>query len=434
MLEVAPSGRDHGDVVRVAGGDHLAVAQAAAGLDDRPDPRPGRPLDPVREGEEGVAGEHQRPRRGLDAKAAAGELDGLDATGLAAADAQHKKTDAGEVSIRTESGQANPYVREPFLFSIIVTIGGEVIDTEMGQLEADGARVDMAGKPETREYFREGRRILETRFDYLVTPLRDTAITLHPVALTGKILAEKGAAKGSALESLSDRFGLLGLMKARYYEPFTTFSQETVIPVRPARPDIRPWLPLSELTVTTEPSSAPSEALQPGEPVTRTVTMTAHGNYDTALPDILALYEAALSGSGIRIYGAKAEAESRYDKASGQLQATRRQALTLIPERGGRLSVPDIAIAWWQPDAEQARTTLIPGFTLNVAGALPHDATPPPAGEKEHQTGAEASAADIAAQAAAQTFSGDAAWEHAPTMPPLWVFLVPALSLAAGAL
>ena len=33
MLEVPPASRDHGDVVRVAGGDHLAVAQAAAGLD-----------------------------------------------------------------------------------------------------------------------------------------------------------------------------------------------------------------------------------------------------------------------------------------------------------------------------------------------------------------------------------------------------------------
>src|SRR3989442_12397636 len=51
----ADGGEDHGHAVRVGGADDLLVARAAARLDDGGRARGGRLLEPVGEGEEGVA-------------------------------------------------------------------------------------------------------------------------------------------------------------------------------------------------------------------------------------------------------------------------------------------------------------------------------------------------------------------------------------------
>src|SRR5690348_510211 len=55
--ELPLPGEDHRDIVPVGRLDHLGVVDGAARLDDGADPRGRRFLDPVWEGEEGVAGE-----------------------------------------------------------------------------------------------------------------------------------------------------------------------------------------------------------------------------------------------------------------------------------------------------------------------------------------------------------------------------------------
>src|SRR5687768_5464049 len=82
---MAHAGEDHGDPGLVGCADHVFVLLAAAGLHDRRHARFGGGLHAVREGEERVGGEHAA----LRARAAllAGDLDGGDACGLTAADA-----------------------------------------------------------------------------------------------------------------------------------------------------------------------------------------------------------------------------------------------------------------------------------------------------------------------------------------------------------
>ena len=57
VAEVPHPGERHGDPGRIGGGDHLGVAQRAAGLDDRRRARLDRRHEAVGEGEEGVRGD-----------------------------------------------------------------------------------------------------------------------------------------------------------------------------------------------------------------------------------------------------------------------------------------------------------------------------------------------------------------------------------------
>src|SRR5947209_3767011 len=54
--EMAFAGEDHGDVSLIRGGDHLAVANGAAGLDDGGDAGIGEEVEAVAKGAEGVGG------------------------------------------------------------------------------------------------------------------------------------------------------------------------------------------------------------------------------------------------------------------------------------------------------------------------------------------------------------------------------------------
>src|SRR5437763_1086048 len=51
VSEMPSAGKEHGDIVSVAGGDHVIVIAAAARLDDSGDSRPGGQVEAVAEGE-----------------------------------------------------------------------------------------------------------------------------------------------------------------------------------------------------------------------------------------------------------------------------------------------------------------------------------------------------------------------------------------------
>ena len=86
MAEVALAGEDHGDAVLVGGGDHLGVADAAAGLDDGRDAGGGGGVEAVAEREEGVAGAH--PADGPAGGPVGGDARRVEAVLLAGADAE----------------------------------------------------------------------------------------------------------------------------------------------------------------------------------------------------------------------------------------------------------------------------------------------------------------------------------------------------------
>lgn len=333
---------------------------------------------------------------------------------------QHKKTDAGEIQIRIETGNTSPYVLEPFLYSIFVTISGEVIDVQMDDKpEADGARIDKAGNLEARQFFRNGQQIMETRSDYLVTPLRDGSITLHPVELKGKILS-----LSSQLNAPSNMLhGLLSFMQADSFEPFTAFSEKATYTIKPAQAGIDPWLPLSGMDIIDESESIPS-TIAIGEPLQRTLSIHVTGNHESVIPSLLSLYENAIKNSGIKIYGGKPETHSRYDKATGLLQAERRETLTFVPEKGGELTIPAITLNWWNVDLDKAESSTIPAITFNVSGSAspnrPQQHTSQPISSTEPET------------SNTTTRSEENAYDNAPSLPPLWTFIIPLLSLIAG--
>src|SRR5947208_14376842 len=106
MLEVALAGEDHGEAVLVGRGDDLVVTHRPSRLDNGGHSGPGRGVEPVAEGKEGIAGACSAP--GAAMSLARGDLHGVDAALLPGANADGLAGGHEHHGVRSRAGTGAP--------------------------------------------------------------------------------------------------------------------------------------------------------------------------------------------------------------------------------------------------------------------------------------------------------------------------------------
>jgi hypothetical protein len=123
----------------------------------------------------------------------------------------------------------------------------------------------------------------------------------------------------------------------------------------------RHWLPAEALAIE-DSWEGDAPPLNVGEPVSRTLTITATGLAGSQIPRI-----EVPAPDGVRVYAEPADAETRTD--GERLFGVSRQQVTLMPAAAGRLRFPEIRLRWWDVDAGRERSAVVPARTFYVAGA-----------------------------------------------------------------
>lgn len=131
-----------------------------------------------------------------------------------------------------------------------------------------------------------------------------------------------------------------------------------------------PWLPAKSLNIEQEWSRSKDQLVQ-GEPVTRTITITADGVAAEQLPPIAE----NLSVNGLKIYPDKPQLDTQ--TVSEGITATRIDSLSIVPTQSGTLEVPAIDVTWWDTQADQLRTASLPAQPVSVAPAAQTSANMP---------------------------------------------------------
>ena len=263
------------------------------------------------------------------------------------------------------------------LYSGLLIRGGELSDPR-----ADGAVLERLGNDRQYETTRNGReyQVIERRFS--LSPERSGELRIAPVVFEGEVLADRGGSRrGATGNDRLDRLFANPMVESMFRDsPFTMFERGE--PVRAQakaitlQVDPRPtgfggahWLPAEAVAIDDSWATEPPR-LRAGEPVTRTLTITAKGLAGTQIPEIEIPVPA-----GLRAYPEKTETESRTDGAT--LFGVSAQRVTLIPTAGGRLAMPEIRVTWWDTVAQTERVATVPAMTLDVEGAPA--STPAPA-------------------------------------------------------
>lgn len=120
----------------------------------------------------------------------------------------------------------------------------------------------------------------------------------------------------------------------------------------------KPWLPASNVTLGEHWSAAP-EHLKIGEPVTRTITLTADGLTAGQIAPII-----QLPVEGLTFYPDQAQTSDQ--TISQGIQGTRTETLAIVPTRGGTFTLPAVEVEWWDTVNNVARKATLPETRISV--------------------------------------------------------------------
>lgn len=120
------------------------------------------------------------------------------------------------------------------------------------------------------------------------------------------------------------------------------------------------WLPAHALTLNEKWSSNAKE-IKVGDPITRTLTLSAEGLTSAQLPVLADIG----SVSGLKQYAD----QPVLDNVIGNhgFVGKREEKIAYIPTQAGSMTLPPIKLTWWNRDKDKLETATLPGRTIKVA-------------------------------------------------------------------
>ncbi|MCP5155734.1 MAG: protein BatD [Ectothiorhodospiraceae bacterium] len=262
-----------------------------------------------------------------------------------------------DIFLEVEVDTASPYrdAQVVYVVRLLTAAGIELLDGQLSEPAAADLTVLPLGRGTGYETRRGGRayRVVERR--HALFAARSGVVTLPPTTFDGEV-----ADGGAGSSSISRLFGRGRRVRVR--------SEPVTLDVRPPPPDLSPWLPARSLRLE-ERWSAPTDALRAGEPVTRTIVLTAEGTRAEQLPE-----PGWVDPAGAKTYPDQPLRETGTDGKAliGRVE----QQVAVVATTPGEVQLPAIRVRWWDTTADAPREAVLPARTLRVAPATPGAAMP----------------------------------------------------------
>ncbi len=216
------------------------------------------------------------------------------------------------------------------------------------------ASIQQVGEDNSYQTQRDGYRYGVVERRYLIYPEQAGTLTIPALTLQAQVAD-------------TSRFSNFGAP----VRTLRRFSQEINILVsdKPATSGTN-WIPASKLTLQDSWQDTPPK-FKVGEPVTRTITLTASGLPAAHLPELTIPVP-----QGWKSYP---DQPSRNDVKDGSgLTGIQRQKIAVVPTKAGKLTLPGLELEWYDTSAKTMRTARIPALTVEVAPGSAVGAAPQP--------------------------------------------------------
>jgi hypothetical protein len=118
------------------------------------------------------------------------------------------------------------------------------------------------------------------------------------------------------------------------------------------------WLPAQNLTIAEEWSADPL-TLRVGDPITRTLILTAKGLISSQLPE-LPIWEHA----ELKFYPDRPQLDD--EKNDFGITSIRREKAAIIPNQPGNYVLPEVLIPWWNTNTDSLEQAVVPERVIKV--------------------------------------------------------------------
>lgn len=254
----------------------------------------------------------------------------------------------GDIFIEIESNKKTAYVQEEILLTVRLLYAINLKNGTLTEPEAEGLITQHINKGANYTTQRDGKTYQVLERKYAMYAENSGTLTLNPIIFEGEVT-----------DNSRQSFGMF--QRGR---PVRKISEMLELEIKQIPQDFvdQAWIPAKQVVI--QQSWSQNKPYKVGEPITRTINLTATGLTETQLPDF-----DLQDIEGAKTYQDKTETMTRSD--GQQLIATKVIKYAVIPTSEGQLEIPAFTLPWFDTQSQTTRTATIPATSLAIeAGAV----------------------------------------------------------------
>ncbi len=257
-----------------------------------------------------------------------------------------------DLFITAEASAKDIYVQQIFTLKVKLHFAADLKRGSLSEPAMEGATIAQIGEDIENDSIINGRRFRVIERTYSITPQQSGEFTLTSPMFSGEIMMQ------SARRSNFLSFGET--------KPISVVGEELSITVRPIPAQFTgPWLPSELLSLHQEWQPEPS-SFKVGEPITRTITLTAAGVSSAQLPAVK--FELP---KGLKVYPDQADLHSSLN--NGRLISQSVRNFAIVASQPGDFIIPQMTINWWNTVTNRMEIATLAEQKITI---LPNDDLP----------------------------------------------------------
>jgi len=254
------------------------------------------------------------------------------------------------IFVEVKANNLKPRVQAEVLYTIKLYRSVNTANTSLSDPEISGgdAVIERLGEDQSYDTWLGGKRYIVVERNYAIYPQASERLTLAPIRFQGQLVQNRFSA--------FDPFGSQAETVIRQSDPITLDVQAV-----PGAFTGGHWLPSRHVSLLEQWSGNPME-LQVGEPITRTLILSAEGQTASQLPEL-----PFWSADDFKQYPDQPALSD--DKTRTGITGTRQEKTAIIPNKAGNYTLPEIKLPWWNTEQNSLEYAELPERQILVLGA-----------------------------------------------------------------
>jgi len=252
-----------------------------------------------------------------------------------------------DIFITAELSKDEVYVQQLVTLTVKLHISVQLQQASLTEPTLTGATIIQIGKDQESEGIINGKRYRLIERTYAITPEQSGKLSVVSPMFSGEIMVQSRR-----------RSGFLNFGDTKPVNILGEKLELNVLPIPDSYDNNASWLPSEILTLHQEwqPSS---DEFTVGEPITRTITLTAAGLSKEQLPKIV-----MTAPKGIKVYPDQAQLHANLNKE--RLVSQKKQNFAIVASKPGQYVLPKITIAWWNTVTNKLQHATLPEQIIKV--------------------------------------------------------------------
>lgn len=284
--------------------------------------------------------------------------------------AQDKGISSKDIYLTANVSDESPYVQQPLIYTAklyrkINIYRPQFVEPTVVQGEA---LIEAIAEPTYYQETIDGQQYYVHEMRYSITPSKSGALEIAPASLITEVEVRNNPSRNSGLRSngfrdsfFADAFFSNSMLSGMSRQRIQVSSQsvELEIAAIPSAFKAENWLPAKAVTLTEQWNN--KNTVKSGQPITRTITVTAFGLSANQIPE-LTLPEV----NGVKQYSAPGVRTQ--EVIDGELVSSLTTDITIIPNEAGTFTFPKINLAWWDVNEKVQKLATLAAVTQGVSG------------------------------------------------------------------